>query len=157
MKTVWVVLGALLPLMVGCGEPKCGDEQASPPTRCAAPEPTACEDLGDAYARVEQHAAACVQEGEQPARQFSPSLCEANIHQCSEEERRRLAMFSDCFRAVPACTLETEEQFNTSLFLCALDAAGGLSEACLRILPDPQASALSAGASGGLQRLLQGR
>ena len=120
MKKVFAVLGPLALLMTGCGEPKCGDERA-PATRCAAPpEPTACEDLGDAYARVDETARPCVSEGEESPRRFELARCESNIHRCTEPEVRALAELSDCFRATPVCTPATEDQYNGSLFVCAV-------------------------------------
>lgn len=97
---------------------------------------TVCDELGDAYAQVNDKARACLQEGDEAQRPFDHALCEANVGRCSNDERLALSQLADCFRAAPVCTPDTESNFNSAVFLCALDAADRVGNACLSILPD---------------------
>jgi hypothetical protein len=77
---------------------------------------TACQDLAQAYADVDQKARPCLERAPLPA--FDPTLCEQNLQQCASDDLDQLDHQVECYQELDTCEPEQKASFLEAISTC---------------------------------------
>jgi hypothetical protein len=100
---------------------------------CGDSTPAECDDLSSGLEAYEEKGRNCAT-ASNPLPTFNTSQCPVAIKDCSAEEKKALADFAACLRAMPTCAVSGRATFDEALHDCSLPADLALGEACGEVL-----------------------
>ncbi len=77
---------------------------------------TACQDLAEVYADVDQKSRPCLERAPLPP--FDPTRCEQNLQQCASDDLDQLDNQVECYQQLGTCQPEQKASFLDAISTC---------------------------------------